>query len=583
MTPQFVIAWYSEKGFDAKSGVARGKRLLTSWGIPADEIKCSVSHSENGVIGLVTFLRDNEDGLRVPINEVTDDYHSASCFLSEQISDEGNWVGNTIKKASKDDFFYESLAPPTLLFHHHKRKGEIDIINDWRGCSKLYEFECEGVYFWSNRISMLSIFSGISLESSDSGWATTAALNWNVGNQTVFKNISVVAPGSKVCLRSHPDRVFRKSLGSMKERLTKVEGHKGLLKDTYRSLGHLMSKIDQWGLPALKIGLSGGRDSRIVAASALKFGVNADYHTAPSELDLYLAKELIKKSNSSFPWKEISRPNTTHENAYTSSLLERSDYGFLSSDGDAPPTLSYYEPSALDNQFNWAKSYSLSGVGGELAHPNFYTQKHLDNIQFSEFIPKWISGMCNNVSFLSDLPKIRAEKHVFEVILDAYTNGVGEYSALDWFYIWSLGRMANGRNFQTICPLMTTSYAVAGFKQTNQAKINSDFQRKLIRKLKKEWLEVPFSHEQLQDPTNTLSGDGSMYRMFWEGEDRDEFFDLIRTHDCYEGLYDRKAVLKGFEDVSRETPSYMRFQKCALGILWRISADNYINQLNHLM
>lgn len=167
------------------------------------------------------------------------------------------------------------------------------IANDRLGMVRLYEFEVEGFgYVWSSRPGLAHIFCGMAPRLEQPTWDDMATLGWSADGRAHLGNGSQLRASTTVVARS-TGKIHRYS--DLEEWLTAArdgeipslgEGARGMV----RSVG-----AASWWRQAPVADLSGGKDSRVTAAAAIRAGVVDTVRTVNTDTgEVATARELLR-------------------------------------------------------------------------------------------------------------------------------------------------------------------------------------------------------------------------------------------------------------------------------------------------
>src|SRR5262249_4412092 len=185
------------------------------------------------------------------------------------------------------------------------------IINDGLGYARIYEMRFGGGWVWSNRPGACPLFAGRNPAVNELGWHSLATVGWFMGDTTPFADVSLVERGSviTVSLATAERRVERCDALAAWVSPRPTHGASGEevaagLTETIRDACELWPRTPQ-------IDLTGGRDSRRVAAAAVAAGIDAEYRTVRTyDGEVATAQELVRLAPRPMPHqiKEIVDP-----------------------------------------------------------------------------------------------------------------------------------------------------------------------------------------------------------------------------------------------------------------------------------
>lgn len=206
-------------------------------------------------------------------------------------------------------------APLGLIFY---TPGRLTIANDVFALARLAEFEFDDLTVWSTRAGVAHIFSGVSPKRNDDALAGLATINWPVaGHWPIGQGRHL--PGLCVI---HATRV---GINHTSNHANWVERtlHSDLPSTTDVAMGMracLKMASHYQGSPTAD--LSGGKDSRVIAAAALTAGVTDTVETIDKDPgEVAVAQELVGKTD--FSVNHVIRPVETKHQVSETPLMQR--------------------------------------------------------------------------------------------------------------------------------------------------------------------------------------------------------------------------------------------------------------------
>lgn len=154
-------------------------------------------------------------------------------------------------------------------------RDTLTVVNDSLGLARIYQFDFGRFTVWATRAGLAHIFAGVQLEKNEAAWAGMATLGWNIGGESHIGR-GVQLPGRVRITASRDEGVRTESLyadwaQSSRSRQLSWEG-------ASTGIAHAMSVAKYFERQPIA-DLSGGKDSRVLAAAALRSGVTTHVRT----------------------------------------------------------------------------------------------------------------------------------------------------------------------------------------------------------------------------------------------------------------------------------------------------------------
>lgn len=152
----------------------------------------------------------------------------------------------------------------------HWRNGEIKIVNDVLGMCRLYSFDMPNFgRIWSTRYGLAHIFSGTQPTVDNQTWAGMATLGWTTTGRTHMGNGSQLMPYTRVCATSANDVTEDRQLHDWMRSI--LQADEPDITEAALDMSQSLERAGWWPQPPVA-DLSGGKDSRLTAAAAIRAG-----------------------------------------------------------------------------------------------------------------------------------------------------------------------------------------------------------------------------------------------------------------------------------------------------------------------
>jgi hypothetical protein len=376
--------------------------------------------------------------------------------------------------------------------------GELALLTDAVGLGRLFELRLPHGWVWSNRPTAAYLFAGLPVEADRRGWRHHASSDWFMADSSPFKGLTAVAAAT--CIRVGRDGVPRVSrqdpvrhwLSKAADPLEPVdlEGTAHSLQRSARSVARLWNEVP-------RIGLSGGRDSRLVSAAFLSAGVAVQLHTnANPQGEADVAAELVARSGGEVRHEVKQVASVALPVQHQMGAADRALGWMRYSEGLHPAS---FLPRVPPTTHARGSHLLVSGVGGELAHGHYYPPDSLAvaALPADEQLKFCVAHLRRQlIARRGPNAEARAlvRARIDEVLEAALQAGAQPLVALDVFYLVErLRRWGTSADQADIAiPLLTPAFVGAALRLTPQQRRENALHRALTAHLMPSWAQVPY-------------------------------------------------------------------------------------------
>lgn len=496
-------------------------------------------------------------------------------ILEEELLNSNNRksIKNLLQRAKGELPELWKIKPPFVLLNHNVVNDSVNAFNDFLGMGRLYTYSKNGEHIVST--SPLAIYLVVSddLNIDELFWDCYYTTGGGLGELTYFKNVSLVPPGCRVIYTN--DKLVIKEMYSYK-RLLELKKNNDL--NDYDALESSLSTLKAVipFLPEkLEIGVSGGRDSRFIAALAIKLGLKFKAYTAtPPEMEAEVAERLFAAFNNGIPWEK--RLTMSVSNPPTQSLLERSAKWFEYSSGDCWSSLMRRD-AKFSNKNKGAPV--LSGASGEIARGHDYSLEDINGDQ-SKRVAAVIKAKTSSRIILPLTMKINASNCLKANLLDASISGISGLYLLDYAFALNRMRRQYPMNSYGVTPILTPEIAIETFWLDPINKLEATFIKQSTNKLVPQWEQIKYMHELIEGTDAKLTNKTHTAPTFWE-TNRDDFFDSIKyvIDNCNSAELTMSAVEKNIAELPEGRP---RTAQTYEFIFWRAGFKQTADKINRI-
>jgi hypothetical protein len=468
------------------------------------------------------------------------------------------------------------LSPPFVLTAFEKRAGTITMFTDSLGIGRLYEVVTDQSRVWSNRPVAALLFSGLRAEADQAGWLRMATIDWPMGDATAYSHVRTVEPATRIMVDKRGHR--EASIDPLRLLMGQEDDLRGDAGAASSALVSTMRGVrDMWSeRPVLS--LSGGRDSRLVAAAALAAGLDLELVTSagiPEEVET--AQRLVSLAPSGVA-HTVTEPVAERLERDGAGALVRARTWHAFAEGTAAATkLRFPSPQRVFGQ----EVPLITGAGGELAHGFFFPPDivRIEAMSAEQQLETLVAVLLSRLAVpRGTTPESRnaVRAQIETVLTHAMSAGLNGSRALTWFYaderLRRWGYAGENRRPKVI-PLIEPRFVAAAFSLTTEQQQQSHLHRLLIASLVPQWADVPFfsaSLRQRQDSTR---------RRLWEEADLEEITAVIADPSSWGAAFDVRVIQKLWRQACRGNVG-ARDELLLQRVIWRAAFSDHLDALN---
>lgn len=407
------------------------------------------------------------------------------------------------------------VKPPFGLFHHNLIDDSLECFNDFLGMGKIYTYSKNGVHIIGSSPLVVSLITPETPVENKLFWDQYLTFGGGIGKETYFRDIDLLDSGSRVAIIKGRMSIF--SQYSYKRLLLLKRENSIEYMDPIQSGLDLIKSVKDYLTNDIKIGVSGGRDSRFIAALSVEAGLNFSAFTkTPPLLEAEIAKELFDSLNNKISWKE--RPITISAATPKQLILERSKDWFKFTSGDCWSTFMRRDFKFKQNIH--VGSANLSGASGEIARGHDYTINCL-NKDPSVRIDYMMRAYQNNRQILPRKIKENAISHLKSELFQPLSEGITGFYLLD--YAFSTNRMRRQYPIYTeaVMPMFTAEMALETFWLNPIQKINGTYIMNKTNSIIPQWKNINYMHQRAIGTDSRLTNKTKVVQMLWENNNKD--------------------------------------------------------------
>jgi hypothetical protein len=481
------------------------------------------------------------------------------------------------------------VAAPFVCASHIEASDTVDVFTDAVGVGRLFETRTPTGWVWSNRPVAALLFAGLPLVADPEGWQQVAVVDEMFGHTTPYKGVRALEPATHVHWDGHARRRHVAVVDTSATWVPTVTSSDGPSRDQLdaaaadlRGVAASVSRLYK-GTPVVQ--LTGGRDSRMVAAAFIASGSDLVLHTHdawPGDLDV--AKRLV----------ELAPGNLEHrvEHVATGGQVDPPPFSVVEAarrwhdyaEGLRPCSyLTATVPSHLDAN----TEVIIGGVGGEAAHGFFYPgnlaklEKLPVEAQLEAFASRVLASQARVPGATAEA-RAHVTHQVLSVLRRISSWGVRGGTILDQYYVLQRMRRwgTTGERLGIVSPLLASSFLTAALSLSPQDRRKNIFQRELTRRLLPAWADVPYFPGEMREAVAHMPKPrpARVIRLA-EAEDRAELESLLADTKDWGAPFETDEVHRLWHlSVSGETNAYQ--ERVLRAAVWRASFTDHLRGLS---
>jgi len=445
---------------------------------------------------------------------------------------------------------HRDVVPPFGLFAVDGTE-RFAVQQDWLGMCRLFTGSADGITAFCSRPSALAAFLSEEVRPDLDGWASFAVSGSFGGDRSAFRGARLLQPGQRITgrrrtgggwelttdLRYCVDDVVLSGLaaqGRPVDATLRLAGQ--ALTDTASSVRDLYDG-------PVQLGLSGGKDSRLIAASVVAAGwlpklSTHDDVAAEGEIATELVRRLrdqrgLAPEHRLFKAGAPARVLTVGLRERTARLQRRYDFQF--------PSSYTTRPAVAVRLPNHVPAPNFSGAGGELVTGFWYASddRTPEELALARLTAAGPRGVVSEPARATEIERITA------LLGRVQGLGVSDLHLVDYVYLVERVRRwySSAYTIGLVTPFLSPGFVAATFALTPQQKRDRLLHSRLTAQLVPEWSGVPF-----------VSGDtGTAATRVWEGDGVLAITDLLETaHGPIAQLISRDAVERALTSAVRQ-------------------------------
>jgi hypothetical protein len=472
--------------------------------------------------------------------------------------------------------------------------AELTLFTDAVGLGRLFQLRLPDGWVWSNRPAATLLFAGVRARPDPRGWRFQAGTDSFMDATSPFADVTRVTEATRVQVDGRTGRCLASQLDPLRYWLSGAPLDDPLSPDSVAAVAEELQGVARsagglWGQRP-EIGLSGGRDSRLVAAAFLSAGVDAAYHTNDNPVgEADVARELIRR------WPHpvdhvIYRPpsSTVADVAPETGAVQRALHWMRIMDATQPA--SYLPRTPPVAHANVAKLV-VSGIGGEIGHGGYHPPDvaAVQTLAEKDRLGAYVERLLPRLMFpgVSAATEEAVRSRTEQVLVRGGAAGAGGVTMVDAFYVMERlpAFTAPTVREDTLVPLLAPRFVAAALRQSPEQLRGAALHRALVAQMIPAWRDVPFFPYFGVGPRparvhSPEQGESSRPPSIWEVDpDRELVAAIMADSAPWAADFDVAAVRRMWHRAVAGTASAAE-HAVLQRVVWRTVFEDYLAELN---
>jgi hypothetical protein len=546
-------------------------RLKNFFNVKQSSIQISKSASS-----VIFYLSRQQDAYEIDWYHKDNNSFSASAYpiIDKEILDDKASSSlrqiNTRFKGHPPDIW--KVNPPFCYFHQNRINDSFFCANDFLGVGRLYYFAGNKCAIFSSSLVALCLALPKDPEENLEYWNGYFTTGGGLGKLTNIKDVFLAPPGSKLTYISGEIKIY--DTHSYKKLLNLKKAGELHVKSPIKKSIEIIRLASPYLENNLKLGVSGGRDSRLIAALLLKEGIKFSAYTqTPPALEATVAKKLFDVLPQNIKWTERNG-GLAREAKNSQSILGRGISWASFNSGESWSTLL---KGISPHQSNVSEKIELTGFAGEIARGHYYTSSDID-VNFKLRILSFLNSYLKNREIIPNQIKINTVEKIKADMFDAMVDGIDGLYVLDYFFALNRIRRQYPIFYNNLAPLFTPEMAIETFFLKPRDKLHASYIVKQTNNLVPEWSSIPYEHELRVGTDPNVTNKSYLVPTWWE-IDREDFFDTLNM--AISSFPDLEWSIKNCEDYILKSKESRPLKSSTFEfVFWRLGVSENLKNIN---
>lgn len=446
--------------------------------------------------------------------------------------------------------------------------GELLISNDIFGAAHLFHFDFPGLDVWSSRPGLAHIFSGVEPFANREAWEGMATLGWSPRGKTHLGQGQQLAPLSRV--RVLNGRSENMSSGPSEWITPILEGGALDLREAAAGMVQTLETTGRWMRRPVS-DLSGGKDSRVIAAAAICAGsIDAVRTVRTDHGEVSTAQELMSHLDGSVS-HVIVEPRDPQQ--VQGGVLERLASQHRMWEGYYLARTAFKTPAF--SSIKQSPSARLNGLGGEAIQGGTSVSEAWKAKILAggfEVADQRLRGMVRSSIAATEASRSGAEDSILELSREVHDLGMrNPLNGIDYVYNFSkmpYWSMPFGSR-DVVMPFYSPSllgFIGKGFVEPSEY---GRMHREMLRELIPSWADVSFYKPSARTRASSF---------MWEFGDWPESQELLEDRADLASSFDKDELRSAVSTINSGQGA-VRHEIALVRALWEISFHDYVAEV----
>lgn len=397
----------------------------------------------------------------------------------------------------------EELCPPFVSARLEVAADRLTLHTDALGVGRLFEVRTATGWVWSNRPEAALAFAGMPARADEVGWQHIAVADELFGEVTAYEGVTAVDAATTITWDGRVGRRTVQAVDTVASWSCAYPGQQArdLIDSAAHDLEAVAHSVARLHPDRPVVDLTGGRDSRLVAAAFLASGVDVTLHTHDAlPADLEVARELVgllpaaQREGIEHRVEHVAGGGVATPRPWAALASAAGWHAFA--EGLRPFSYLHYPPP---EHLDAPRPLAIGGAGGEVAHGYYYPRDLValrrlpEGAMLEAFAESIVTRHAPTPGAHADARAV-VRGRITATLRDIAARGHRDAAVLDVFYLRERIRRwgSTGERPGVVSPLLATSFMRACLALTPEQRTANVLHRELTRRLAPRWAEVAY-------------------------------------------------------------------------------------------